>query len=482
MKARLKAVSSLAAACCAIAAICFQCSTTDNVAGNGSGTGTGNPQVECLVRYASGEPASGIAVRLRPDTYSADKHDSLFATGAIQNVSTDTNGFAHFNGIPQGEYVIEFVDSVSPDSILSAVRTFSIQSSTDADSIPNVTLNPAGAVSGSIDMQAVDAQSVVQVLAMGLDYAVEADNSGRFTFAALPPSDTLSLVVVSKAGNREFVDKIGVAAPSNDSINIGTIGLSSNRYHDSLIVRSLLDSNMLQSIAVESVVVFSGNRIISINIENAALAVLPSEIARLSALESLSLSANQLKVIPLSVYACITLKVFSIYHNQLEAIPSDIRRLQKLERVSFGFNNIISVSVELFLLPNLWSLDLGANAIDTLEGDTAFSTTIRNLNLSNNKLRVLPDNLCTAQGLHEIHAQHNQLVSIPACIDSLKNLVTLELNDNLLAQLPSSMANMNALRGGFVSVKNNRLCTVAGPLRTWLDTAEPGWDTTQTCP
>jgi hypothetical protein len=139
--------------------------------------------------------------------------------------------------LPDGKYVIE-----TRNDSLKGVLSFALDSK--AKNKKNVKMKRPGAVLGSIVLPPNYSHARVSIV--GLDYYVETDSLGAFTFESLP-ADTFSIVAILEAKSGDFTQMASssVVVVSDDSteINIGVNGkMDSVTVVDSLFYENFEDS------------------------------------------------------------------------------------------------------------------------------------------------------------------------------------------------------------------------------------------------
>jgi hypothetical protein len=105
-----------------------------------------------------------------------------------------------------------------------------------------------------------------------------------------------------------------------------------------------------------------------------------------------------------------------------------------------------------------------------------------NLNLKNNQLSAsIPGELGNLSNLENLYLNSNQLSStIPGELGNLTTLKILYLNDNYLdGPIPTSLTNLNNLYATGLDIETNCLCATDASLISWLNTADPDWQTNQ---
>jgi hypothetical protein len=103
------------------------------------------------------------------------------------------------------------------------------------------------------------------------------------------------------------------------------------------------------------------------------------------------------------------------------------------------------------------------------------------LSLSSNQLSgSIPELLGNLSNLQRLYLQNNELSgSIPTSLGNLSNLQVLHLyNNELCGDIPPSLMNLSNISS--FSINNNHLTASDPALIEWLNSKEPGWESTQT--
>lgn len=125
----------------------------------------------------------------------------------------------------------------------------------------------------------------------------------------------------------------------------------------------------------------------TLKIQNSALEALPSEITRLSNLESLTLNGNRnLQSLPETIGSMQSLLALNLNNNNIQALPETIGRLSHLSWLEADGNRLRSLPQSITALQRLHYISLNAN-----------------------RLTTLPDGLSAMRRLTDFYAEGNQL-------------------------------------------------------------------------
>ena len=161
-----------------------------------------------------------------------------------------------------------------------------------------------------------------------------------------------------------------------------------------------------------------------LEISDAGLSEVPSEIGNLSNLLNLTLRGNQ-----------------------LVALPDTLGKLNRLQFLDASRNSIQEVPDSLGELTSLHTLDLSQNQLPTIPATFGNLKNLAHLNLSRNKLEGI-DVMLSGDFTHlsEILAPHNKIERITHEVGQLEVLRTLDLSENKLENFPADLAHCPKLK------------------------------------
>ena len=113
-------------------------------------------------------------------------------------------------------------------------------------------------------------------------------------------------------------------------------------------------------------VMFSGDRVIELNLGDNQLTSLPAEIGQLTSLRELNLRGNQLTSLPAEIWRLTSLQVLGLARNQLTSLPADIGRLTSLRELFLQHNQLTSVPADIWQLTSLRELWLNSNQLTSV--------------------------------------------------------------------------------------------------------------------
>lgn len=190
---------------------------------------------------------------------------------------------------------------------------------------------------------------------------------------------------------------------------------------------------------------WSYGRLISINLENLGLTILPNSIGILTTLEKLELSNNSLTSLPDEFGGLKPLKYLYLANNKLETLPNSIKNLDRLREIDLSNNFLKSLPDNFGSLKSLKLLDLNNNHLAKLPTSFKKFRNLIKLDLSNNQLSKLNRQIADLARLKEISARNNKITSIPENIGNLRNIERINLSGNKITTIPSSIGNCYTL-------------------------------------
>jgi Leucine-rich repeat (LRR) protein len=232
---------------------------------------------------------------------------------------------------------------------------------------------------------------------------------------------------------------------------------------------------------------------------NELTGTIPTELGNLSNLTELSLWSNELTgTIPTELGNLSNLTSLDLSWNSLTGtIPTELGNLSNLTRL-YLYNNSLTgtIPTELGNLSNLTYLCLDRNELTgTIPTELGNLSNLTRLYLYNNELTgTIPTELGNLSNLTELSLWGNELTgTIPTELGNLSNMQYLFLDNNqLCGEIPTELKNLTNIYlpdhpycyyESCLDIDNNHLTASDSELIEWLDTYNPGWQTTQTpCP
>jgi Leucine-rich repeat (LRR) protein len=228
--------------------------------------------------------------------------------------------------------------------------------------------------------------------------------------------------------------------------------------------------------------------LVSLYLENNQLSGnIPTSMGNLANLKQLILNDNQLSgSVPSSLGNLLNLEILWLNSNQLSGnIPSSMGNMMKLQQLLLSGNQLSgSIPNELGNLANLQALGLSSCQLSG-----SIPSTLGNLNklgalylFSNQLSGSIPPQLGNLTNLSNLTLHSNRLSgSIPPEIGNLVNLWILYLDANQLSgSIPVQLKNLQQLYSNDLHIGYNSLYATDPSLVSFLNSKQPGWQSTQT--
>jgi Leucine-rich repeat (LRR) protein len=210
---------------------------------------------------------------------------------------------------------------------------------------------------------------------------------------------------------------------------------------------------------------------------------LPDSIGNLTSLETLWVYGCHLDSIPASVNlnGCTKLKSLWLQGNPIQGIFPNISNLDSLKYLDLHGCSIESLSPfgsgqtkleQIYLNDNTYTLD-------SLPATIKYLTGLKRLWINRNvNFHALPDSIGNCTSLKNLYADNCHIESLPSSFGNLTNLDTLYLQSNQLTSLPSSITSITPTSGQ-LNVGSNKICCPNSDVKSWLDTYDSDWKSTQ---
>ena len=170
---------------------------------------------------------------------------------------------------------------------------------------------------------------------------------------------------------------------------------------------------------------------------------LPDELWRLSALESLNLSAVHTGPIPSHIQKLQNLKHLSIDYNHLTHLPPEIGKLVNLDSLDISYNSLTDLPPEIGNLKNLKELNLGQNHFQLLPPCIGSLSNLERFKMADSGYVEVPVEFWNLHKLCSMKMTLTEIVISPS-IERLQNLQ--ELNMLLIEALPEEFGNLVSLK------------------------------------
>lgn len=391
-----------------------------NCAGGGTGSEIeGKSAITGKVVYENGKPVPGAVVRIRPAYFLAlDSSATEFACDTV----TDNKGMFYFNTVEADSYTIEINKSGDYGRIVSLVI------SADEEIpivIPETKLKPTGSIQGRINLPITDDSLRPLMCIYGLDYLVKAEVTQDFNFKGIP-AGTYNLRIIPCRVCNLILELQNIKVVSDSVSDVGMLNLSLPQFFkgcgswecDSLVVRSLLDSNLHHDVDVHSVVRIDSvsGRVIGLLLNGMKISNLTKNIGSLSKLKRLDINNNQISRLPNEIGYLSSLAELYLDSNYLQILPNELSFCKSLTTLSARNNKLIEFA-EGYSIPNIIRLDLSCNRLQSVSNIVTSMKSLRYFSIDSNEISVLPQSIVNLE-LLKFSCRNNQICSIPLMIDA----------------------------------------------------------------
>ncbi|MBN1760477.1 MAG: hypothetical protein JW863_19265 [Chitinispirillaceae bacterium] len=336
------------------------CTSPVETAGGASGTDVGYCTVAGSVFDTLLDPVARGLIRIRPFDYVAGNELSAVYS---RDVTTNCSGLFHFDSVPPGRYIIE---CLAPDSSGQLTRC-TVTPLDTLTILPPVTVYPMAVIEGNTFLPD-GSDRRVQVI--GLERSAEIDSNGHFSLRV--PSGWCWLRLPAYGAEYRDVDTMVYVRPGRHDMETEPRVLQAC---DSLAcelqeVRAILDSNGLQSLPPESVVVIGEEHIVELHLRSRNLSILPQSVGRLSRLRVIDVGNNGLVDLPFGIDRLPLLEELIADSNSLRTIIAPIGMSQPLKKLDISWNMLQSLP-EPFASLALEYLDVSGNMLCAIGEPTA---------------------------------------------------------------------------------------------------------------
>ncbi|TGN14072.1 leucine-rich repeat domain-containing protein [Leptospira ilyithenensis] len=150
-----------------------------------------------------------------------------------------------------------------------------------------------------------------------------------------------------------------------------------------------------------------------INLSQKEIGSLPASIAKLEAVEELTLQYDSITAIPTELGSLTNIRILNLSGNSFSELPESSVNLQKLETLLLGRTDIAKIPGFLSQLKNLKTLALDETKISLTEEDIEILSQIPNLEILDitlcKKITKLPKNISKLSHLKELQMGKVQL-------------------------------------------------------------------------
>jgi hypothetical protein len=223
----MRAITQLLLILSGCVVLSFHCGTSlndpsDLAKGNGSGVGTGMVNGK-LYKPDGKTRAQGAIVVIRYKNTVASINPGLSAKkwNAVHTTSADEDGIFSFDSVDTGLYVVEGADDKDNMILFDSIHIKTPD--TVLNFLPD-TLEPAGAIKGTIALINGGNPQQVFVLALGVDRFSQVKSDGTFLFTPLA-AGSYKLKIISLDPQYGSIDTGNIVVKSRDTADIDTIVL-----------------------------------------------------------------------------------------------------------------------------------------------------------------------------------------------------------------------------------------------------------------
>ncbi len=357
---------------CAISVL-IHCSgdTSSQIAGGGSSTEVSAVAGEVI--YPDGTPVNNAHVILRPAEYLPDSaaSETYCATHSIKETFTKQDGTYIVDSIFPDVYKIE----LSYQDTLSAMVSVHVASEGKTVTLPEEKIIPMAEITGKVQIDNVDSgRGRVQIY--GMERATSADSTGLFKLRVPVGSHILHIDVLSP-DMRETVDKMNVEldVTAGEKRDVGTLNLARPPMRpcfdgtcDSMVIRHVLDTLKLESVAVDSVCTWQNGRIVALSFRGHFIEFVPREISRLMKITALDFGKTGLKSLFHDIGMMRNLNSLRLDSNKLRKLPKEIGYLPYCATLDISSNELDSLPISITTLRPMVYLNLSGNRLCNLDG------------------------------------------------------------------------------------------------------------------
>ena len=343
----------------AFVAMFFLHCSMDVAGGFGSET-TNGVTVSGVVISQDGTPAAGVDIFIRSENFLKDT--SYAQTERVPDAVTNSTGSFIIDSVDTGSYLIE-INYEYRDAVLVKcyINTF-IPGKVNLDTIQ---LQPSAGFYGIVDRENIPISENVYIQIYGIDRVRLVDTSGEFGFGGLPAG---THIIRAISGNPSYgiLEADTVTVDPAENRNAGTFLLPFEFWRDTVVVRTILDTNGLVTTPVSEVVsIGKHGRVFDIKLTNQSISILPPTVGELR-LRKLLLGSNVLDSLPDEIGKILSLKHLILQKNQLVYIPESIGNLTHLEHLDISGNKLTTLPESIVNLTNLSFLTVIHNKLHSV--------------------------------------------------------------------------------------------------------------------
>lgn len=192
--------------------------------------------------------------------------------------------------------------------------------------------------------------------------------------------------------------------------------------------------------------VFDLGNLISLDLSNTEIYVLPDGIGRLGNLQYLTLNNSSAEEIPESIGSLGNLGYLDLNYTSLKELPESIGKLSRLQYLSLNYTYIKVLPESIAGLRRLQSLYLASSHLELLPECIGSLKNLRNLDLSNTLISKLPESIGSLSYLRKLNLSHTFISELPDSMSGMHSLRHLKLGNTKIDRMPEGMGQLNNLQ------------------------------------
>lgn len=312
---------------------------------SGNASETGNPIIMGEALLKSGQAVDSVTLIVRKQNSTSDDENYSYLGEEFDENGEATVAIDEFDFtlLESGTYLVE----LRSGDTLSAIQYLTVLADRTYE-LPQMVLDTLESISGSVTLHG-GSTADVYVYAKGQKRFTKVESDGTFTLPV--PQGLVAIKVVPQSEEYLPVEMSNILTGTTlDEIKIlAKQPVSTNYECDSLIIRTILDSNRLYSIKVEQVTEQSGGRVVEFDVApdtnqpdliniSGQIVTIPSEIGGLTALEELEIQYTSLTSLPESIGLLTNLIELELNDNNLTSLPQSIVNLTPTGELTLSRN------------------------------------------------------------------------------------------------------------------------------------------------
>ncbi len=185
---------------------------------------------------------------------------------------------------------------------------------------------------------------------------------------------------------------------------------------DSLAVRQILDTNGLENVKVDEVVIqkdSAGRAKWVVIAKLQSFDFLPASIKKLDHLTTLNISNTNLTKIPPEIGDLKSITVLGLYYNKITSLPSEIGNLEEIRTMSVDHNELTALPPEIGSLKKLYFFQFQHNKISSIPDEICDMDSLETIWADNNLISYIPEDIGYMPAFHYIDLDYNNLKHVP---------------------------------------------------------------------